>query len=96
MKIAFSNLYSFSREKKSKLELCRENNCRFLVEDNPKHIIEVVEEIPVIALRKPWNKELKETSMIRIAKNLEEAVAIAIKIYQKDNLIFNHASQFLY
>lgn len=80
-KIAFGNLYSFNGERKGKLQLCHENNCSLLIEDDPKHVIQVAKEIPVIMPRKPWNKKIKETKMIKIAENLEEAVEIARKIH---------------
>lgn len=72
--IDFGNFYSFEGEKVSKLELCKRNGIKLLIEDVASHALEVSNEIPVVLFDKPWNQEVKEGGNIVRAKNWEEIV----------------------
>jgi len=68
-KVDFGNLYSLKGEKVGKLALCKKNNVKLLVEDDPRHAREVSREIPVILVNKLWNKsldELREYNIVRV------------------------------
>lgn len=64
-KIDFGNHFGKEGQSFSKRELCFKNNIWVLVEDDPKHIIPVSKDIPVVFPDKPWNRLLSGRNRIR-------------------------------
>jgi len=58
-KIDFGNFFGKTGKRTEKTELCYRNNIYLLVEDDPKHIVRVARDIPVIVFDKPWNRNLE-------------------------------------
>lgn len=57
-KIDFGNYFGKVGAHITKAELCEKNGIYLLVEDDPKHIIPVSEDIPVVMLDRPWNQHV--------------------------------------
>ncbi|MEA1909825.1 MAG: hypothetical protein U9M89_02285 [Patescibacteria group bacterium] len=58
----------------SKGEICKNIGCGVIVDDNPQHIEALVENnIKVIILDKPWNKEIQETENVKRAYSWGDA-----------------------
>jgi len=64
-KIDFGNHFGKEGKSYSKRELCFKNNIWVLVEDDPKHVIPVSKDVPVVVPDKPWNRLLSGRNIIR-------------------------------
>jgi len=64
-KIDFGNLFGKSGKSIGKRELCFKNGIWVLVEDDPKHIVPVSNDIPVVVPDRPWNKNIQGRNIIR-------------------------------
>jgi uncharacterized HAD superfamily protein len=71
-----------------KSEICNNQKCNVLIEDDLRHALDCVENgIKVILLDKPWNQKIKHENMIRV-KNWDEILE-KINELNKTNAIKN-------
>ncbi|USN59100.1 MAG: hypothetical protein H6767_03295 [Candidatus Peribacteria bacterium] len=59
-RVLFSNCYHGGKRTKS--DICREENAQIMIEDDMDYALEIArEKVLVLLLRKPWNEQRKET-----------------------------------
>lgn len=78
-RINIGNNFANSGKTKSKLEICIERGINLIIEDDPKHIVEIAEHIPVIMFDKPWNQQVQETQNIIRAYNWQDILEKTLK-----------------
>ena len=64
------NHYAHAGDRKTKAQICLENNAKFLIEDSGDYALQVSDEgILVYLFDQPWNQGIKHRNIIRILSN---------------------------